>query len=95
MPELPEVDPGRRLLEPVMRAARFEGVLLRRPDLRRPFPPDFAARLTGTIVESVERRANYLVLPGTEACPTRGCPGVVRRTVQAGRSTFACPVCQR
>ncbi len=30
-----------------------------------------------------------------EACPTRGCPGVVRRSVQAGRSTFACPVCQR
>jgi formamidopyrimidine-DNA glycosylase len=30
-----------------------------------------------------------------EACPTRGCTGVIRRTVQGGRSTFACRVCQR
>jgi formamidopyrimidine-DNA glycosylase len=30
-----------------------------------------------------------------ERCPRRGCPGVVRRIVQAGRSTFYCPVCQR
>ena len=27
-------------------------------------------------------------------CATRGCRGVVARTVQAGRSTFHCPVCQ-
>ena len=30
-----------------------------------------------------------------EPCPTPGCRGIVRRTVQAGRSTFHCPVCQR
>jgi formamidopyrimidine-DNA glycosylase len=30
-----------------------------------------------------------------QPCPTPGCRGVVRRTVQAGRSTFHCPVCQR
>jgi formamidopyrimidine-DNA glycosylase len=30
-----------------------------------------------------------------EPCPTPGCKGVVERTVQAGRSTFHCPVCQR
>ena len=29
------------------------------------------------------------------ACPTRGCTGTIRRVVQAGRSTFYCPVCQR
>ena len=28
-------------------------------------------------------------------CPTRGCPGVVRRVAQNGRSTFFCPVCQK
>jgi formamidopyrimidine-DNA glycosylase len=28
-------------------------------------------------------------------CVRRGCSGVVRRIVQAGRSTFFCPVCQR
>jgi formamidopyrimidine-DNA glycosylase len=30
-----------------------------------------------------------------ERCPTRGCPGVIRRITQAGRSTFFCPVCQK
>lgn len=29
------------------------------------------------------------------ACLRRGCGGVVKRIVQAGRSTFYCPVCQR
>ena len=30
-----------------------------------------------------------------EGCPRRGCPGIIRRIVQAGRSTFYCPRCQR
>jgi formamidopyrimidine-DNA glycosylase len=30
-----------------------------------------------------------------QPCPTPGCAGVVRRIVQAGRSTFYCPRCQR
>jgi len=28
-------------------------------------------------------------------CPNEGCGGVIARRVQAGRSTFHCPVCQR
>ena len=28
-------------------------------------------------------------------CVRRGCRGVIRRTVQGGRSTFFCPVCQK
>ncbi len=28
-------------------------------------------------------------------CPRKGCGGTVRRIVQAGRSTFYCPACQR
>jgi formamidopyrimidine-DNA glycosylase len=28
-------------------------------------------------------------------CPRRGCTGTIGRIVQAGRSTFFCPVCQR
>jgi formamidopyrimidine-DNA glycosylase len=28
-------------------------------------------------------------------CRTAGCPGRIRRIVQAGRSTFYCPICQR
>jgi formamidopyrimidine-DNA glycosylase len=30
-----------------------------------------------------------------EPCPTPGCGGTIRRMVQAGRSTFWCPRCQR
>jgi len=30
-----------------------------------------------------------------EPCPTPGCRGVIERTVQAGRSTFHCPACQK
>ncbi|MGV8854609.1 MAG: bifunctional DNA-formamidopyrimidine glycosylase/DNA-(apurinic or apyrimidinic site) lyase [Devosia sp.] len=30
-----------------------------------------------------------------QACPTPLCPGTVERIVQAGRSTFFCPVCQK
>ncbi|WP_425995176.1 bifunctional DNA-formamidopyrimidine glycosylase/DNA-(apurinic or apyrimidinic site) lyase [Caulobacter sp. DWR1-3-2b1] len=29
-----------------------------------------------------------------EPCPTKACKGVIAREVQAGRSTFFCPVCQ-
>jgi len=34
----------------------------RRPDLRRPFPPQFEIRLTGRRIDSLSRRAKYLVL---------------------------------
>jgi formamidopyrimidine-DNA glycosylase len=30
-----------------------------------------------------------------EPCLRRGCSGIVERIVQAGRSTFFCPACQR
>jgi formamidopyrimidine-DNA glycosylase len=30
-----------------------------------------------------------------ERCVTPRCPGTIRRTTQAGRSTFYCPACQR
>ncbi|MGE0698232.1 MAG: bifunctional DNA-formamidopyrimidine glycosylase/DNA-(apurinic or apyrimidinic site) lyase [Hyphomicrobiaceae bacterium] len=30
-----------------------------------------------------------------QSCVTPGCAGIIRRTVQAGRSTFHCPRCQR
>jgi formamidopyrimidine-DNA glycosylase len=44
-----------------MRGARITRVELRRPDLRRPFPRDFAVRLSGQAVQSVERRGKYLL----------------------------------
>ncbi|MEP7306776.1 MAG: bifunctional DNA-formamidopyrimidine glycosylase/DNA-(apurinic or apyrimidinic site) lyase [Acidobacteriota bacterium] len=62
MPELPEVETIRRQLEPLMRGARITHVLLRRKDLRRPFPPAFASRLEGRRIRSVDRRGKYLLL---------------------------------
>jgi formamidopyrimidine-DNA glycosylase len=63
MPELPEVEAARRMLEPAMARRRFERVVVRRPDLRMPFPPRFAERLTGHTALAVQRRAKYLVVP--------------------------------
>ena len=63
MPELPEVETVRRGLEPVLRGARLASVQVNRPDLRFPFPEDFARRLDGARVERLERRAKYLVFP--------------------------------
>src|SRR4051794_3341385 len=62
MPELPEVEAVRRQLEPAMRGARIRHVLLRRKDLRRPFPPAFAATLEGRRITSVDRRGKYLLV---------------------------------
>ena len=60
MPELPEVETVRRGLAPVLVGTAIVAVDQRRPDLRFPFPPDFAARLTGRRVAALERRAKYL-----------------------------------
>ena len=61
MPELPEVETVRRGLEPAMAGARIERLSLNRADLRFPFPERFAARVEGTSVVSLGRRAKYLL----------------------------------
>ncbi len=61
MPELPEVETVRRGLESVMLGAKLSQVKQRRPDLRFPFPERFAERLTGRTVETLRRRAKYLI----------------------------------
>lgn len=61
MPELPEVETVRRGLSAAMLGARFMRVDQRRPDLRFPFPRDFAARLKGRQIEGLRRRAKYLL----------------------------------
>jgi formamidopyrimidine-DNA glycosylase len=62
VPELPEVEAVRRQLEAAMRGARITQVLLRRQNLRRPFPPAFASRLEGRRIRSVDRRGKYLLV---------------------------------
>jgi formamidopyrimidine-DNA glycosylase len=61
MPELPEVETVRRGLAPAMLGARILSVELRRADIRFPFPPSFAKRLTGQRIVDVKRRAKYLL----------------------------------
>ena len=63
MPELPEVETVRRGLEPVLTGARLTRVRQNRPDLRFPFPDRFAERLDGAVVERIDRRAKYLLMP--------------------------------
>ena len=62
MPELPEVETVRRMLEPAMRGSRFRRVIVNRPNLRIPFPKKFADRLRGKAVDAVDRRGKYLTV---------------------------------
>ncbi len=62
MPELPEVETIRRGLAARMERRRLVRVEARRPDLRIPLPVDLAQRLEGRRVETVGRRAKYLLL---------------------------------
>ena len=59
MPELPEVETTVRGLVPVLEGRRIASIELRRPDLRRPFPPDLRQRFTGARVIALRRRAKY------------------------------------
>src|SRR6201747_2739493 len=61
MPELPEVEPVRRGLQPVMEGAKILHAEARRKDLRFPFQKDFVARLDGQTVTGLGRRAKYLM----------------------------------
>ena len=61
MPELPEVETVRRGLGPVMEGAVIAQARVNRPDLRWPFPPDMAARLTGQRVLTLRRRSKYIL----------------------------------
>jgi formamidopyrimidine-DNA glycosylase len=62
MPELPEVETVVRGLRPKLEGQRLRQVEQRRPDLRFPFPENFAKRLTGRRVERITRRAKYMLL---------------------------------
>ncbi|MEZ5947058.1 MAG: bifunctional DNA-formamidopyrimidine glycosylase/DNA-(apurinic or apyrimidinic site) lyase [Hyphomonas sp.] len=60
MPELPEVETVRRGLAPVLEGRRIVSVKQNRPDLRFPFPENFAKRLKGQTVIRLGRRAKFL-----------------------------------
>lgn len=62
MPELPEVETVRRGLAPVMEGQQITQADVNRPDLRWPFPPDMARRLTGQTVLRLRRRSKYILV---------------------------------
>lgn len=62
MPELPEVEVTRRGLAPHLEGHAVTGVVLRRADLRWPFPPDLPDLLCGRQIHSTGRRGKYLLL---------------------------------
>ena len=61
MPELPEVETVRRGLAPVMEGQVIAQADVNRPDLRWPFPPQMATRLTGATVLRLRRRSKYIL----------------------------------
>ncbi|APG83162.1 formamidopyrimidine-DNA glycosylase MutM [Sinorhizobium americanum CCGM7] len=62
MPELPEVETVKRGLAPTMEGALLVRAELRRPDLRFPFPDNFAAAVSGRRIVALSRRAKYLMI---------------------------------
>lgn len=61
MPELPEVETVRRGLLPAMEGRIITRATVNRPDLRWPFPPGMADRLTGSRVLTLRRRSKYIL----------------------------------
>ena len=88
MPELPEVETVRRGLEPVLAGHVIARADVRRPDLRWPFPPGLAARLTGARVLALRRRSKYLLADldrGETLIVHLGMSGRAPRLRRAGR----------
>jgi len=61
VPELPEIETVKRGLEPALQGQVLRRVILNRPDLRFPFPLDFAKALEGRRVAALSRRAKYML----------------------------------
>lgn len=62
MPELPEVEITRRGIAPYLEGQFITGVVIRNPSLRWPIPGNLPEELKGLRVQSVRRRAKYLLL---------------------------------
>lgn len=87
MPELPEVETTVRGLRPLLVGARLDKVTVRAKQLRFPFPPGFAKKLTGATVLSVERRAKYILVNLSGGAVLLIHLGMSGRLVTASRGT--------
>ena len=62
MPELPEVETTRRGIAPWLEGRRVARLVVRERRLRQPIPRGLASALTGQRIDTVSRRAKYLLL---------------------------------
>ena len=62
MPELPEVETTRRGLAPHLVNQRIRTAIVRNHAMRVPVPRRLPQRVAGAMIESVERRAKYLLI---------------------------------
>jgi formamidopyrimidine-DNA glycosylase len=62
MPELPEVETTRRGIAPHLEGRTIKGLVVRQPRLRWPIPTSLKRNLPGQKINTVERRAKYLLL---------------------------------
>ena len=62
MPELPEVETTCRGITPHIIGQTVKQVIIRQPNLRWPVPDALGLALTGLCIQSVSRRAKYLLL---------------------------------
>ena len=62
MPELPEVETIRRGLALRMTGRHIVRAEIRRPDLRRPFPPMLSELLAGMRIGNLSRRGKYILI---------------------------------
>ncbi len=62
MPELPEVETTRRGIQPFVEGQTVKDVVVREPRLRWPVPDDLWQKLAGYTIQTVKRRAKYLLM---------------------------------
>ncbi len=62
MPELPEVETTLRGIAPYLSKRRVADVVIRNPRLRWPIPGTLPELLRGQVVQSLQRRAKYLLI---------------------------------
>ncbi len=62
MPELPEVETTRRGIEPHIQGCTIAQVIVRNPRLRWPVPDNIDRMLSGKTIQTITRRAKYLLL---------------------------------
>ena len=61
MPELPEVETSCQGIRPYLEGQKIVDVIVRNPKLRWPIPADLSQILVGQTIQSIHRRAKYLL----------------------------------